>query len=213
MFAGTEGAVVVRLVIGDPSTMVQIGYAAVFGSCPDIRIVGQAASATQARRVAQSLSPDVLLLDAALPGGDPFSLGEGLRADAPRIGLVLVGPSHDQMIFRALEERFSAYLPRTGGVDLFTSAVRHAAAAPTAFTAPDLAAALAARRAASAALSTREQEVLHHLYGGFSNAAIAERMRLTESTVRTYIGRLYDKLGVHSRTEALAAAGERGLLH
>jgi len=212
MFAGTEGAVVVRLVVGDPSTMVQMGYAAVFGSCPDIRIVGQAASATQARRLAQSQGPDVMLLDAALPGADPFSLGEGLRAEAPSMGLVLVGPRDDQMIFRALEERFSAYLPRTGGVDLFISAVRHAAAAPTAFTAPDLAAALATRRAANAALSAREQEVLGHLCGGFSNAVIAQRMRLTESTVRTYIARLYDKLGVRSRTEALAAAGERGLL-
>jgi DNA-binding NarL/FixJ family response regulator len=204
--------VVVRLVIADPSTMVQMGYAAAFGSCPDIRIAGQAASATQARRLVQTLSPDVLLLDAALPGANPFSLGAEMRADAPHMGLVLVGPSDDQMIFRALEERFSAYLPRTGGVDLFVSAVRHAAAAPTAFTAPDLAAALAARRAASAALSAREQEVLRHLRGGLSNAAIAERMQLTESTVRTYIARLYDKLGVRSRTEALAAAGERGLL-
>ena len=203
---------VVRLLIADPSTMVQMGYVAVFGPCPDIRIVGQAPSATQAQRLAQSLSPDVLLLDAALPGADPFSLGEGLRADAPRMGFVLVGPSDDQMIFRALKERFSAYLPRTSGVDLFISAVRHAAAAPTAFTAPDLAAALAAQRAASAALSAREQEVLHHLRGSLSNAAIAERMQLTESTVRTYIGRLYDKLGARSRTEALAAAGERGLL-
>jgi DNA-binding NarL/FixJ family response regulator len=135
-----------------------------------------------------------------------------MRADAHHMGLVLVGPSDDQMIFRALEEQFSAYLPRTGGVDLFVSAVRHAAAAPTAFTAPDLAAALAARRAASAALSAREQEVLRHLRGGLSNVAIAERMELRESTVRTYIARLYDKLGVRSRTEALSAAGERGLL-
>lgn len=202
----------VGLVIADPSTMVQMGYAAVFDSCPDIRIVGQAASATQARRLVQTRSPDVLLVDAALPGADPFSLGKDVRADTPNMGLVLVGPSDDQMIFRALEERFSAYLPRTGGVDLFISAVRHAAAAPTAFTAPDLAAALAAQRAASAALSAREQEVLHHLRGSLSNAAIAERMQLTESTVRTYIGRLYDKLGARSRTEALAAAGERGLL-
>jgi DNA-binding NarL/FixJ family response regulator len=203
---------VVGLVIADPSTIVQMGYAAVFGSSPDIRIVGQAASATQARRLVHTLSPDVLLLDAALPGADPFSLGEEMRADAHHMGLVLVGPSDDQMIFRALEEQFSAYLPRTGGVDLFVSAVRHAAAAPTAFTAPDLAAALAARRAASAALSAREQEVLRHLRGGLSNVAIAERMELRESTVRTYIARLYDKLGVRSRTEALSAAGERGLL-
>jgi DNA-binding NarL/FixJ family response regulator len=192
--------------------MVQMGYEAVFGSSPDVRIVGQAASATETRRLAQSLSPDVLLLDAALPGADPFSLAGEVRADAPRMGLVLVGPSDDQMIFRALEERFSAYLPRTGGVDLFISAVRHAAAAPTAFTAPDLAVALAARQAASTVLSAREQEVLRHLRGGLGNAAIAERMQLTESTVRTYIARLYDKLGVRSRTEALAAAGERGLL-
>ena len=56
-FGGTEGAVVVRLVIADPSTMVQMGYEAVFGSSPDVRIVGQAGSAPEARRLAQSLQP------------------------------------------------------------------------------------------------------------------------------------------------------------
>lgn len=141
-----------------------------------------------------------------------LGLGRGIRARRPDIGLVLVGPADDDLLFRALQERFSAYLPRSAPVDVLLSAVRHAAAAPTAFTAPDLAAAVARRQAARAALSPREIEVLRYVYVGANNAKIASNMRLTESTVRTYLTRVYDKLGVRTRAQALVAAAERGLL-
>jgi DNA-binding NarL/FixJ family response regulator len=141
-----------------------------------------------------------------------LALGRQIRADRPEVGLVLVGPADDDLLFLALEERFSAYLPRSAAVDVILSAVRHAAVAPTAFTAPDLATSLARRRAAGAVLSPRELEVLRHVYRGANNARIASSMRLTESTVRTYLARVYDKLGVRTRAEALVTAVERGLI-
>jgi DNA-binding NarL/FixJ family response regulator len=203
---------VVRLVIADASTMVRLGYAAALASCPDIVLAGESATATEARRLVAALRPDVVVLDADLPDGDGLTVGEELRAGRPEMGVVLVGPSDDELLFQSLEERFSAYLPRSANLDLVLSAVRHAAVAPTAFTAPDLAGALARRRALSVTLSPREVEVLRHLHEGSTNARIATSLHLTESTVRTYLGRVYDKLGVHSRAQALVAASERGLL-
>ena len=192
--------------------MVRVGYAAALCSYPEISLVGQTGSATKARGLAAAARPDVMVLDASLPEFDGLTLGEQLRADRPEMGIVLVGPCDDDLLFRSLTERFSAYLPRTATLDLLMSAIRHAAVAPTAFMSPDLAAALARRRAAGAVLSPREIEVLRHLCGGSTNAKIAGTLHLTESTVRTYLARVYDKLGVHSRAQALVAASERGLL-
>jgi DNA-binding NarL/FixJ family response regulator len=217
---------VVRLLIADSSTMVRLGYAAAVAGQTDLVLAGGAGTAAEARTLLAAARPDVVVLEATLPdqpvagpieSTDPRSagglrLGRQIRAEQPDLGVIMVGPPDDELLFRALEERFSAYLPRHAPVDVLLSAIRHAAVAPAAFTAPDLAAALGRRRAASVALSPREIEVLRHLHGGANNAKIAASMRLTESTVRTYLARVYDKLGVRSRTQALVAATERGLI-
>ncbi|HEU5109244.1 MAG TPA: response regulator transcription factor [Micromonosporaceae bacterium] len=203
---------VVRLFVADPSTMVRLGYATALAGNEDLTLAGAAGTAAEAADLVSVTRPDVVVVDEGLPDEGGLSLCRRVRADRPDVGLVLVGPADDELLFRALEERLSAYLPRSATVDVVLSAVRHAAVAPTAFTAPDLATSLARRQAATAALSPREMEVLRHVYAGASNARIAGSMRLTESTVRTYLARVYDKLGVRTRAEALVAAVERGLL-
>jgi DNA-binding NarL/FixJ family response regulator len=215
---------VVRLFVADPSTMVRLGYATALTGNDDMVLAGEAGTVAEATELIAATRPDVVVINYSLPaaagvvfagqtsvaGG--LALGRRVRADRRDVGLVLVGPADDDLLFLALEERFSAYLPRSAAVDVMLSAVRHAAVAPTAFTAPELATSLARRRAASAVLSPRELEVLRHVYGGANNARTASSMRLTESTVRTYLARVYDKLGVRSRAEALVAAAERGLI-
>ncbi|GGK37724.1 DNA-binding response regulator [Pilimelia terevasa] len=201
----------IRVVTADPHTMAQLGYAAALDADPELDLVGQAGHAAPARQLVARQRPDVVLLDLDLPGVDGLGLGALLRADLPHVGLVLVGPPDDRLLLRALRQRFSGYLARTAGVESVRGAIHRAALAPTNFAAPDFDA-TATQRLAPAALSPRETQVLRHLYVGANNAAIADSMRLTESTVRTYLARVYDKLGVHSRAEALAAATEHGLL-
>jgi DNA-binding NarL/FixJ family response regulator len=212
---------VVRVIIADSSTMVRLGYVTALAGHPDLVLAGESATAADALHLVNTARPHVIVLDAALPGArgsdgppgtDGLRLGQQIRAEHPDLGVILVGPSDDELLFRALEERLSAYLPRSAAVAVLLSAVRHSAVAPTAFTAPDLATALDRRRAANAALSPREVEVLRHLCVGANNSQIATSMRLTESTVRTYLARVYDKLGVRSRSQALVAATERGLV-
>jgi DNA-binding NarL/FixJ family response regulator len=202
----------VRLVTVDAVTLVRLGYAAAVSAYPDIALVGQATSPDEALEMVSTLEPNVVTVDTQLTDGDGVQLAVKLRSELPHLGIVLTGPAEDELIFRALEAGLSAFLPRTATVELLMSAVRHAAVAPASFTAPNLAAALARRRARAAALSPREEEILRFLNTGSSLASIAGQLRLTESTVRTYVARLYDKLGVHNRAQALIVAAQHDLL-
>ncbi|MEV4417926.1 response regulator transcription factor [Catellatospora sp. NPDC049609] len=196
----------VKFVAADPVTLVRLGYSAACTTHPDIELVGQAATGDEALHLVDDLAPDVIAIDAAIPRAGGLQLATDLRAQRPLLGVLLTGPAHDGLLLQALQAGLSAYLPRTAPIELVLSAVRHAAVAPNSFTAPDLAAAMARRRTLSTTLSRREEQILRQLHTGDSLAAIASRMHLTESTVRTYATRLYDKLGVQNRTQAVQAA-------
>jgi DNA-binding NarL/FixJ family response regulator len=195
----------VRLLTVDPVTLTRLGYRAAVAGCPDITLVGQASTCTEAMELVATRSPDVVTIDMDPPGLD---LARTLRAAQPQLGLIMTGPEQDQLVFQSLEAGMSGYVPRTGSVELLLSAVRHASVAPTSFTAPDLAAAISRRRLRSP-LSPREQEIFEQLGTGDSMATIADRLRLTESTVRTYLARLYEKLDVHSRADAIRVGAQR----
>jgi DNA-binding NarL/FixJ family response regulator len=190
---------VVRLVTLDATTLSQLGYRLAVAECPDITLVGQAGNAAEGLALVADQRPDVVAIDLLLPGMEVARL---LRADRPHLGIIMTGPRLDQPLYQCLEAGLSGYVPHTASVALLMSAVRHAAVAPTSFTAPDLAMALSRRRARSP-LSPREQELFAELGTGASLAAIAGRLSLTESTVRTYLARLYEKLNVHTREDAL----------
>lgn len=202
----------VRLVVVDGATLVRVGFAAALSSYPDLTLAGAAVSAGEARAVIGRLEPDVVVLDAWLPDGDGLSLGAELREARPGMAVVLLAPPDDELLFRALRAGLSAVVPRHGSVETLVAAVRHAAASPASFTAPGLAGAIRCRRGRSAALSPRELEILQHLDRNLSMATIAATLQLTESTVRTYVSRLYSKLGATSRGQALLAAAQRNLL-
>ncbi|WP_426507141.1 response regulator transcription factor [Dactylosporangium sp. McL0621] len=92
------------------------------------------------------------------------------------------------------------------------AAIRHAAVAPHSFTAPGLPSALSRRRGQAGLLSQREQEVLMLMRDGLSLPTIAQRLTVSEATVKTYVSRLYSKLRVNNRSQALMAAVNQGLL-
>lgn len=189
----------VRLVTAEPVTLTRLGYRAAVAGCPDITLIGQAGTVEEAEDLVAARDPDVVTIDMDLPGLD---LARALRARRPHLGLIITGPEQDHLVLQSLEAGMSGYVPRTASVELLMSAVRHASVAPTSFSAPDLAAAISRRRLRSP-LSPREQEIFDQLGTGASMAAIADRLRLTESTVRTYLARVYEKLDVHSRADAL----------
>ncbi len=120
----------------------------------------------------------------------------------------------DDVLFRALETGVSAFVAKTAPVQEVLAAIRHAAVAASSFTAAGLAVALARRRAVRErlALSSREAEVLRLLSDGLSVPAIAVTMFISQSTAKTYVARLYEKLGVTNRAQALMTAVQFDLI-
>jgi len=202
----------VGLLLVSDSTLARIGLTATLRDNRDVALLGLAQSASEGRQATDDLHPDVTAVDVALPDCDALRFAAELRRTRPALGVVLVGPRDDERLMRALEAGISAYVPISAPIEVLLSAVRHAAVAPGSFTAPDVARALARRRQQQHLLSRRETEVLRLLYAGASVARIAEAMVVAESTVKTYLSRLYEKLGANNRGEALAAAGRAGLI-
>ncbi|WP_281892056.1 response regulator transcription factor [Phytohabitans aurantiacus] len=192
-------------------TLVRAGIAALVGDHDDLLLVGVAGTVAEARPLIDQVRPAAVLLDRHL-GGDALAYGAALRHRDPHPGVVLIGGHDDDLLFRALDAGLSAYVPWDAKPATILAAVRHAAAAPSSFTAPDLAAAMARRRQGRVAtLSPREREVLLLLRDGLTAPGIATALRVSDSTVKTYLARLYDKLGVHGRGQAVVAAAEQGL--
>ncbi len=160
--------------------------------------------------------PDVVTVDVALPDGDGLRLARELRDRYADLGVVmLTSKQEDDVLFRALETGVSAFVPKTAPLEEVLAAIRHAAVAAASFTASGLAMAVARRRTLQErlSLSPRETEVLNLLHQGLPIPAIAAEMYISVSTAKTYVGRLYDKLGAANRSQALMAALHHGLVH
>jgi DNA-binding NarL/FixJ family response regulator len=203
---------VVGLLLVSDSTLTQIGLTAALADDQEIKLVAMADSAARGRLLIAELRPEVVAVDAGVPDTDGLRFAAQLRERSANLGVVLLAPRDDDQLIRALEAGLSGYVPANAPIGVLLSAFRHAAVAPTSFTAPDLARALAQHRRQQQLLSPRETEVLRLLHAGANVPRIAAALLVTESTVKTYLSRLYDKLGVGNRAEALAEAGRAGLI-
>ncbi|WP_018681199.1 response regulator transcription factor [Actinokineospora enzanensis] len=205
----------IRTVVVDSDTLTRYGLTMLAGAHPDIDVVGETGSAAAAPALVADLRPDVVLIDATLADGDGIALARRLRASYPDLGLVVLASEHqDDVLFRALDTGASAFVTRTAPVVEVLSAIRHANVAATSFTATGLLDALTRRRERDArfALSPREREVLTLLRDGLSIPEIAGTIHISHSTAKTYVSRLYDKLGASSRAQALMTALRTGLI-
>jgi DNA-binding NarL/FixJ family response regulator len=205
----------IRLAVVDGHTLIRYALRALAAQHPEIEIVAECGSAAEAWRVIQAVQPDVVTADVTLPDGDGLQLARQLRDLRNDLGIVLLtSNAEDDVMFRALETGVSAFVPKTAPVEELLTAIRHAAVAASSFTATGLAAALTRRRAAQQrfALSDRERQVLHLLRDGTSIPAIAMTMFISTSTAKTYVARLYEKLGAANRAQALMTAVQYGLI-
>jgi DNA-binding NarL/FixJ family response regulator len=203
----------VRLFTVDEHVLLRLGLARVVVGSGDIELVGDAGSIAEATELILRVRPDVVTFDAVVAGKDGFAFARELRTHLPRLGLVLLSAANDDaLLYRALDEGLSAYVTKASPSATVVSAVRHAAVAPDSFTAPGLSAALARRRASNGLLSQRERQVLQLMRDGMSLPGIALRLQVSEATVKTYVARLYTKLRVNNRSQALMAAVNQGLL-
>ena len=205
----------IRLAIIDGHTLTRYGLRELVAQQSDIEIVAECLSAADAPRMISAVRPEVVTVEVALPDGDGLQLAQELRDRHGGLGIVILTARHeDNVLFRALETGVSAFVAKTAPVEEMLAAIRHAAVAASSFTASGLAVALARRHTAQdrLALSPRESQVLRLLRDGLSIPAIALEMFISHSTAKTYVARLYEKLGAANRAQALMTAVHYGLI-
>ncbi|KUH40562.1 MULTISPECIES: response regulator [Streptomyces] len=205
----------VRLLLADDHPVVRAGLRAVLDTEADFTVVGEAATAEAAVERAAAGGVDVVLMDLQFgPGGMHGSAATAAitaRAGAPRV-LVLTTYDTDADILAAVEAGASGYLLKDAPPEELAAAVRTAAAGRSAL-APAVAHRLMHRmRAPARTLTRRELEVLGLVGEGLSNQQISRRLFLSQATVKSHLVHVFAKLGVESRTAAVAEARARGLL-
>jgi DNA-binding NarL/FixJ family response regulator len=204
----------IRLLIADDHPVVRDGLVAMFATDPEFEVLGEAADGAEAVRLAQTLRPDVILMDLRMPGMDGLTAITELarRGSAARV-LVLTTYDTDSHVLPAVEAGATGYLLKDAPRDELLRAVR-AAAHGEAVLSPSVAARLMNRFRSSGVgpLSQRELEVLELVAAGSTNREAAARLFITEATIKSHLLNIYTKLGVGDRAAAVAEAFNRGLL-
>ncbi len=198
----------------DDHELIRSGLAAVFDLEDDMTIVAQAGSVVEALKKYDELRPDVVVADLQLQDGTGLDIVRSIRKVSNTTGLVvLTMHSGDDQIFAAMQAGASGFVGKDAPSGEVIRAARHAAVSPRSFVCTGLVGAMMRRSASeSTRLSDREHEVLLLLADGLGAAAIGEKLYLSESTAKSHIARIYQKLGASNRAQALVTAMRIGLL-
>ena len=210
------------VVLVDDHELIREGLRRAFERTGDFTVVGEAGSVADALKVISETSPDVTVFDVRLPDGSGLDAARTVRegnagmgiVGNPTMGIVILTMyAGDDQLFGALEAGASAFVPKDAPAEDVIAAARHAAVSPRAFTATDLAGAMQRRLSPSGPqLSPREREVLGLLADGLGVAAISKQLFISESTTKTHISKVYEKLGAANRAQALMTAMRLGLI-
>lgn len=204
----------VGVLLIDDHALIRQGLRRAFEQTDDLVVVGEAGSVSEGLALERSLVPDVAVVDVNLGDGSGIDLVRSLRARRPEIGLVVLTMyDADEHLFAALDAGASAFVLKGAPSEDVVSAARQSAVSPSAFTAQDLAGAMRRRMQAPAVrLTPREDQILQLLGSGASIAVVASTLFISQSTAKTHMAKLYDKLGAGNRTQAVMAAVRLGLL-
>lgn len=203
----------IRVLLIDDHPVVRAGLRSIVES-RGFTVVGEASTGEEALRATPDLRPDVVLCDLRLGEGiDGVETTAALRRmpDAPAV-LILTTFDHDAQIIRALEAGAAGYLLKDVDNDTIARAIIDAASGAMVLTPGGDERLIAALRAPRVTLTERERDVLMLVDEGAANKDIAARLFISESTVKTHIVHLLEKLGVASRTAAASEARRLGLL-
>jgi DNA-binding NarL/FixJ family response regulator len=213
----------IRVLIVDDQHLVRTGFRLILAAEPDVLIVGEAADGKEAVSLAESVRPDVVLMDVRMPRLDGISATRAIVGldPAPRV-VILTTFDLDEHVYAALEAGASGFLLKDVKADVLADAIRtvhrgDALLAPSVTRRlVDSFVASRPRKPAGSAmvgmLTEREQDVLREIGRGLSNAEIAGALFVSEATVKTHVRHVFAKLELRDRAQAVIAAYEAGLV-
>ncbi len=205
----------IRVIVADDHPIVRSGIVGLIDLDPGVEVVAQAADGADAVSLAARLRPDVVLMDLRMPGTSGIEATARITAETPSVRvLVLTTYESDDDILGAIEAGASGYLLKAAPHEEIVAGIRSVAEGHTVL-APTIAATLVTRmrdQPARPQLSPRELDVLRRVAAGRSNPEIAADLFIGESTVKTHLIHVFEKLEVSDRTRAVTLALELGLL-
>lgn len=205
---------VTSVLLVDDHDLIRQGLAGVFALDPTMTVIGEAKTVAEALAMDADLEPDVVVTDLQLQDGTGLDVVRAVRRTRPDAGLVvLTMHAGDEQIFASMEAGASAFVGKDAPSAEVVKAARHAATSPRSFLCSGLADAVMRRTSGeSTRLTPRELDVLRLLAEGLSAGEIGLRLHLSESTVKSHVGHIYQKLGATNRAQALMTAMRIGLL-
>jgi NarL family two-component system response regulator YdfI len=212
----------IRILIADDHMIVREGLRLVLETSDDMQLIGEAVNGEEAVRLAGELLPDVILMDLRMPVLDGLSAIKIIRQRQPQIAIViLTNFNEDEMMVKGLSAGARGFLLKDTDRATLLNSIRAAARGETllkpdimarlmTFTQPDTTP--SAPPASGIALTSRELEVLQAVARGERNKEIALHLGITERTVKAHLTSIFSRLGVDSRSAAIAEAAQLGLL-
>jgi DNA-binding NarL/FixJ family response regulator len=202
---------VAKVLLVDDHALLRTGVANIINQESDLRVVAEATNGVEGLQAFKTHRPDVTLLDLRMPVMEGVEAVQEIRAVDPQAKvIVLTTYDADEDIARALQAGAKAYILKDIAADELVACV-HAVLAGKTYLAPAAAAKLA-ERVTRVQLTPRELSALQLMADGKANKEIAADLGISERTVKTHLGHLFEKLGVTSRTEAVKVANRRGLV-
>ncbi|HTZ48423.1 MAG TPA: response regulator transcription factor [Verrucomicrobiae bacterium] len=202
----------IQILCVDDHPLVREGLAAVINSQPDMAVLAQASNAQEALQEFRTKKPDVTLMDLRLPGQSGIDAIVAIRSEFPEARIIMLTTFEgDVEIQRALEAGARGYLLKSMPPKELLEVIRQVHAGKKRI--PAQIAAQLAEHLSDEALTAREIEVLRQISGGNRNRDIAEKLFITEETVKVHIKHIMEKLGASDRTQAVAIGIRRGIIH
>jgi DNA-binding NarL/FixJ family response regulator len=214
----------IRVLVVDDEELVRTGFRAILEAQDDISVVGEADDGGSAIEAALRLFPDVVLMDIRMRTVDGLEATRTMMARMPQPPKVVVLTTfdYDEYVYEALKAGASAFLLKDSPQEQLVAAVR-VVAAGDALLHPSITRRLIEDFASRptprsgkppelSELSDRELEVMREVARGLSNGEIAAKLFLSKDTVKTHVGHVFSKLGLHDRTQVVVAAYETGLV-
>jgi two-component system NarL family response regulator len=202
----------IRLLVVDDHFVVRIGLTSALNLEPDMEVVAEAKDGREALDLYDKHNPDVVVMDYQLPHLNGAEATPAIRAKHPDAKVIILSVyKGEEDVHRAVQAGAAGYLPKSSEPQELLEAIRVIHKGRRYF--PKAIHAALAARAARTELSDREKEVLEALVRGRSNKEIASALGISENTVKVHTTRVFEKLGVADRLEAVTAAIQRGIVH